>query len=221
MSIASKIDHSVLGSTKTLHDVLLGCDLVRQHNVRCLCVDSWAVPFASLELEDTDVVLASTIGFPHGSPSTDAKVREAVEALDNGANELDMVANLSLFTGQQYTDTLLDIAKVCRAAEEYSVPVKVIIEPTLILDEKEVKKMCQICEDAGAEYVKACTGFNGTHAEAKWVAIMKQASFLPVKASGGICNFIDARAMFTAGASLIGTSRTLKILKGEKDACTD
>ncbi|WP_049987237.1 deoxyribose-phosphate aldolase [Halobellus rufus] len=202
---AARIDHTVLGPTTTPGDVERVLDEAERHGMNaCIppCYVDEAADYAP------DVTLATVVGFPHGQHSTAAKHEEAVDAWQNGADELDMVINVGRLKAGEDERVETDIAEVVAAVP---VPVKVIIE-TALLDQSEKRRACEAAVDAGADFVKTSTGFADGGATVEDVELM--AEYLPVKASGGVGSYAEAMAMFDAGAERIGASAGVELVEG-------
>jgi deoxyribose-phosphate aldolase len=212
MDIASRIEHTVLGPETTPADVESVLDAAAELGMRaCLppCYLDVAAEYAP------DVPVATVVGFPHGQHTTATKVAEARDAWQSGADELDVVCNVGrLRAGEddRYRD---DLAEVVAAVP---VPVKAIIETPLLTDE-EKHRACQLCVDADADFVKTATGFSDGGATVPDVELLSD--YLPVKASGGIGSWTDAKAMFDASADRIGASSGVAIVEGYRDATAE
>lgn len=218
--LAAKIDHTVLGPETTLDDVKEVLDEAQEYGLNacippCYVAEAEeytrsAVDTASPERAEghaSDVTLATVIGFPHGQNTTEAKREEAVLAYDDGADELDMVVNIGRLKAGDHETVREDIEEVVAAVP---VPVKVIIETALLSDE-EKHAACEAAEEADAAFVKTSTGFADGGAKVEDVELMSE--YLPVKASGGVGNYEQAKAMFDAGAERIGASSGVEIVE--------
>ncbi|MFB6089916.1 MAG: deoxyribose-phosphate aldolase [Halobellus sp.] len=205
---ASHIDHTVLGPATTVEDVERVLEEAREYGMNaCIppCYVAEAVEYAP------DVRLATVIGFPHGQHSTAAKHGEAVDAWQTGADELDMVINVGRLKAGDDEGVRKDVAEVVAAVP---IPVKVIIETALLTD-AEKRRACEAAVDAGADFVKTSTGFADGGATVADVELM--AEYLPVKASGGIGSYEEAKAMLDAGAERIGASSGVEIVEGFRE----
>ena len=210
--LARLLDHSVLKPEATLADVRAGIDVVREWRVGCYCVQPGRVRMSADALADTDAVVASVVGFPHGAHRADVKASEAALAIDDGAREIDMVINVGALRDGDAALVAADIEAVVLACGE--VPVKVILEATA-LDDVQKRLACRIAREAGAAFVKTSTGFHASGgATVADVRLMRAevGRALGVKASGGIRSLADALAMIEAGANRIGTSASAAIL---------
>lgn len=185
------------------------------YGVATVCVKPSHVLQASRLLKGSRSGVSTVIGFPHGTTTTRTKVCESLEAIDNGAVELDMVINLGKLLSGEFKYVTEDIRQVVEAAYPKGVPVKVIIETALLGDEMKAVA-CKLATEAGADYVKTSTGFNGGGATLKDIEIMRNAAgpAVKLKASGGIKNFMQAVEFANAGCSRLGTSSTEQILEG-------
>lgn len=203
--LAPKIDHTVLGPTTTVDDVERLLADAEKYGMNA-CVPPCYVP----EAEDVapSVPLATVIGFPHGHHATDIKREEAVRAWQDGADELDLVANIGRLKGGDLEAVETDVAEVVAAVP---IPVKVIIEAPL-LTEAEKRQAAKAVRDADAAMVKTATGFAGGGATLADVELLSE--YLPVKASGGIGSYERALEMLEAGADRIGASSGIEILTG-------
>ena len=171
------------------------------------------VKYAVEYLKDTDILVGAAIGFPLGTSTTFIKVAETIDAIHNGAREVDMVINIGALKDGLYDFVREEIRQVTEAAHP-SVPVKVIIETYLLTDE-EKKTACRLAVEAGADYVKTCTGFNGGKATVEDVKLMKEhvGPNVKVKAAGGIASLADAEEMIRLGADRLGTSRMIRLMQ--------
>lgn len=209
MKLSKYIDHTLLKPTATEEDIIKLCNEAKEFDFYSVCVNPFFVKLASEQLKGTDVKVACVIGFPLGANSTEIKKQEALEAVKNGATELDMVINQGLFKMGKYNEVLADINAVCEAG----VLVKVIIE-TSQLNEEEIIKLCGIVNNSNAEYIKTSTGFVGEGARLEDVKLMKE-HIIPskkVKASGGIRDKETFQKMIEAGADRIGASCGTKLI---------
>ncbi len=211
--IASMIDHAVLKPDATDSDLERECGIALTYGVASVCVKPSHVSLAAKMLKGSSVKVSTVIGFPHGSTTTECKVFEAREAIENGASELDMVINIGKLLSGHLDYVENDIRSVVDEAHSKDVIVKVILETALLTDElKEI--VCKISDKCGADFVKTSTGFNGRGADLDEVKLMKKcvSDRVGVKASGGIKNFVQAVAFVEAGCTRLGTSSTVEIV---------
>jgi len=210
------IDSTNVKATASRSDIEKLCKDAVHHGFGCVCVNPIYVKLASQLLKDSDVKVCSTVGFPFGATLPEIKALEAIKAVENGAQELDMVINLSALKSGNYEAVKEDIAAVVDAKRlDERVIVKVIIETACLMDEEKVVA-CKLAKDAGADFVKTCTGFFGKGATVEDVRLMRQTvgEAMGVKAAGGIRTYADAVAMIRAGANRIGTSTAVQIIEG-------
>ncbi len=202
--LPSRIEHTVLGPTTTWGAVTTVLDEAEEYGMRA------CIPPCYLErgtAHAPDVPVTTVIGFPHGHHATEAKCTEAGRAHADGAAEVDMVANLGWLRSGDREAVRTDIAEVVAAAP---VPVKVIVEAPL-LEESELRAVCEAARAAGADFVKTATGFSEGGATVADVSVMSE--YLPVKASGGVGSWAFAEELFAAGAERIGASSGATIVR--------
>ena len=215
MAIAKYIDHTLLKADARKEDIEKLCSEAFHNGFASVCVNSCWVPLASELLAGTDVKVCTVVGFPLGAASGKAKAAEAAEAAKQGAVEIDMVMNIGMLKSGMLDDAKEDIQEVRDAVKGRTL--KVIIETCLLTDE-EKREACRLAAEAGADFVKTSTGFSTGGATVHDVELMKEAVApygLKVKASGGIRNYRDAKAMIDAGADRIGASAGIAIVKEE------
>lgn len=206
MNIAQYIEHTNLSPVLSCSDIDRLVSEAAQHGFLGICVPPFWVKRASREIGNEKILLVTVAGFPLGYNMTETKLDEIQRAIDNGADEIDMVWNMTSFkTGLPWTK--IEIARCSSLAHNYQRVLKVIIE-TAYLSDTELENACAICADAGADFVKTSTGFAPEGAKKETIVRMK--AILPahvgIKASGGIKTVDQAIAMIEAGASRIGTS---------------
>ena len=209
------IDHTVLKPDTSKDQVAHIIEEAKEYDFASVCVNPTWVSFAAEELKDTDVKVCTVIGFPLGANTPAVKAFETKDAIANGADEIDMVINIGALKSNNDDLVLADIQAVVEAAK--GTLVKVIIE-TCLLTEDEKIKACQLTKQAGADFVKTSTGFSTGGATVEDVALMRKTvgADLGVKASGGARSYQDALAFIEAGASRIGASSGVAIMKGEQ-----
>lgn len=212
-NIANMIDHTLLKPDATAEMIVDLCNEAKEYKFFSVCVNPYYVKLAKDELKGSSVKVATVIGFPLGSTPKEVKAFEAVEAMENGADELDMVINIGALKSKDYDTVKEDIKAVVDAAKGKAL-VKVIIETCLLNDEEKVKA-CEISEEAGADFVKTSTGFSTGGATVEDVKLMRKTvgDRLGVKASGGIRDYDTVKKMIKAGASRIGASASVKIVQ--------
>ena len=214
MNLAKYIDHTLLKPQASQAEIEKLCQEARQYGFFSVCVNPYWVALCKKQLAGSEVKVCTVIGFPLGATPTEVKVFEAQKALADGADELDMVVNLGAIKSGNWDYVLSDIQAVRRAGKDFTL--KVIIETSVLTDEEKVK-VCQLADQAGADFVKTSTGFTGAGATASDVALMKKSvrEGVQVKASGGVRTREDFDAMVAAGATRIGASAGVKIVEGK------
>jgi deoxyribose-phosphate aldolase len=213
-AIARYIDHTLLKADATRAQITQLCREAQEYRFAAVCVNPTHVRLCADLLKDSGVAVASVAGFPLGATSPEVKAYEARQAIQNGATEIDMVINIGALKDGDYDLVERDIAGVVRVCQDSDVVCKVIIEAAL-LSEQEKVKVCELAQEAGADYVKTSTGFGPGGATPADVALMRRVvgPGMGVKAAGGIRSLADAQAMIEAGASRIGTSAGTKIVQ--------
>lgn len=213
-SLAPYIDHTLLKADASKHQVRVICDEALEHHFFSVCINPWMITTAREVLRTTKVNICTVVGFPLGATEASVKSFETGRALNLGAHEVDMVLNIGALKAQEYSYVEKEIQSVVRAAEGRLV--KVIFETCLLTDE-EKKKACELSINAGAHFVKTSTGFSTGGATVADVALMKAAvsGRAQVKASGGIRDLKTAAQMIAAGATRLGTSSGVLLVKGQ------
>jgi deoxyribose-phosphate aldolase len=212
MNIAKTIDHTILKPNITEADVIKVCDEAKANGFFSVCVNPYFVPLVAKSLKGTDVKVTSVIGFPLGANTSEIKALEAAKAVSDGANEIDMVINVSALKDGKYDYVKSDIQAVVEAIKGKAI-LKVILE-TCLLSKEEIVKACEISKAAGAQFVKTSTGFSTGGATEEDVALMKKTvgAALEVKASGAVRDYETALKMIEAGATRIGASSSVDIV---------
>jgi deoxyribose-phosphate aldolase len=211
--LAAYLDHTLLKADATAKDIEKLCAEARENQFYSVCVNgSWVGP-ARHFLEGTDIKVASVVGFPLGAMSSDAKRFETEAAIDDGAHEIDVVLNVGRLKDGDDKYVLRELRDVVEAADEW--PVKVILETCLLTREEKIRA-CQLVVESGAHFVKTSTGFSTGGATVDDVKLMRETvgPKFGVKASGGIRDSRTALAMIAAGATRLGTSASVAIVKG-------
>lgn len=216
MKLSKYIDHTKLGANVSKAEIDKLIKEAIQFDFKSVCVNPIWVSYAKGQLKGTDVLVCTVIGFPHGTHTALIKTQETLDAVLNGADELDMVINVSALKAGDYETILDEIRGVVVAAQEKIV--KVIIE-TAYLTKEEIVKVSNLVVEAGAEYVKTSTGFAPSGATVEDVKLMKDTvkDKALVKASGGVRTYEDAMKMIEAGASRIGTSNGVDIVNKKEN----
>ncbi|NQG97515.1 deoxyribose-phosphate aldolase [Streptococcus suis] len=215
MKLNKYIDHTVLKPETSKSQVEQVLAEAKEYDFASVCINPTWVAFAAEGLKDSDVKVCTVIGFPLGANTPAVKAFETKDAIANGADEIDMVINIGALKDKNYDLVLEDIKAVVEASGDKLV--KVIIEACLLTDEEKVKA-CELSKEAGADFVKTSTGFSTGGATVEDVALMRKTvgPDMGVKASGGARSYEDAIAFIEAGASRIGASSGVAIMKGEK-----
>lgn len=215
MEMNKYFDHTLLAANATRSEVEQLCKEAKEYDFMSVCVNPYFVPLAKKELAGSDVKVCTVIGFPLGQMSTKAKVFEANDAVKMGADEVDMVINVSALKDQDYDYVRNEIHEIKEACEGKLL--KVILE-CCYLSKEEIKKASELAKEAGADFVKTSTGFGKGGAKAEDVKIMRETvgSDMGVKAAGGIHTLADFKAMVEAGANRIGCSHSIQIMEESK-----
>ena len=209
--ILSACDHTLLLQPATWEEIKGICDDARKHRTASICIPPCYVKRAKEYVGD-EVKICTVIGFPNGNMTTASKVFETEDALQNGADEIDMVINIGMLKAKEYDYVLEEIKAVKAACKEHIL--KVIIETCLLTDEEKIK-MCELVTESGADYIKTSTGFSTGGATFDDVALFAAhvGPKVKIKAAGGISSLEDAERFMELGASRLGTSRVVKIVK--------
>lgn len=215
MNIANHLEHTLLKPEATVKDIMQLCEEAKENKLFGVCVNPCYVDLAKHLLTGTEVKVVTVVGFPLGATYSEAKALETKKALEDHADEIDMVMNISAFKTGDYDAVRKDIATVVKAAGKF--PVKVIIEACLLTDE-EKRIACSLVAEGGAAFVKTSTGFSSGGATVDDVKILAHEATklgIKVKASGGIRDRAAAMSLIEAGALRIGTSAGHKIVAGQ------
>jgi deoxyribose-phosphate aldolase len=212
--VARLIDHTLLKPQATPAQVEQLCDQARRYGFASVCINPVYVRLAADQLEGSDVAVCTVVGFPLGATTTSIKVREAQQAMTDGATEIDMVIHIGALKAGDHGVVQEDIAAVSTACHERGALLKVIIEAVLLSDEEKVAA-CRLAQAAGADFVKTSTGFAGGGATVEDVRLMRRTvgPQMGIKAAGGIHSYADALAMVDAGATRIGASAGVEIVE--------
>lgn len=207
MQLQAYFNHSQLKPIATKKDIVQLCKEAKQYKLYSVCVNSCNVLSAKSYLNKSDVKVCSTVGFPFGSSSTRAKVMEAKKAIEDGADEIEMVINLGMLKSRNYVGVYKDIRDVKLAIDKK--PLKVIIEISE-LSKNEILRVCQICIDARADFIKTSTGFSKSGATLTAVKMIKKTvkGQLKIEASGNIGSIDTVLKHIGSGADRIGTSHS-------------
>ncbi len=210
--LAQVIDHTLVRPDATLDDLAGACDEAKKYSFAALIVNGYHVARAKTALADTPVKVGTVVGFPFGAGTTTVKIVEAMEAIKNGVDELDIVVNIGMVKSGRYDLVEVDIKNIIVLTK--TVLHKVILE-TGYLTVDEIRNTCAVAVRSGAEFVKTCTGYGPRGATVEDVRLMRQAvgSACRVKASGGIRDLAAVASMVEAGAERIGTSAGAAIME--------
>ncbi len=207
------IDHTLLAPDATKAQILKLCEEAKEYDFASVCVNPGWVKLCAKELHEVSrVKVCTVVGFPLGATSTESKVFETKQALADGADEIDMVINIGLLKDKEDAYVRDEIHALKEACGDHIL--KVIIETCLLTDEEKVR-VCLLSKEAGADFVKTSTGFSKWGAKVEDVALMRKTvgPEMGVKASGGVRNKDDAKAMVEAGATRLGTSHGIEVVK--------
>lgn len=212
--ILSMVDHTLLTQAATWEEIKQICDDGMKYQCASVCIPASYVKQAS-EYVKGQIAVCTVIGFPNGYSTKEVKVFETKNALSNGASEIDMVINIGHLKDKKYDEIENEIRAIKEACGENIL--KVIIETCLLTDEEKIK-MCEIVTNAGADFIKTSTGFSTAGATFADIALFKEhvGPNVKIKAAGGISSLEDAEKFISLGASRLGTSRIVKILKNEE-----
>jgi deoxyribose-phosphate aldolase len=217
LSLARLIDHTILKPDASAGEVAQLCREAREYHFASVCVNSIYVPLCADMLKGSDVAVCTVVGFPLGASPAEVKAYEAQLAIQNGASEIDMVLNIGTIKSGNIKGLFHDISTVVKTCHAHNVICKVIFETSKLNDEEKVIAS-QVSKMAGADFVKTSTGFGGGGATVGDVALMRRVvgPEIGVKASGGVRNLADAQALVKAGATRIGASAGVAIVKAER-----
>ena len=210
-TILSKVDHTLLSQSATWDDIRAICDDGMKYSCASVCIPASYVEQAA-EYVKGKLTICTVIGFPNGYATTASKCFMASDAVDNGAGEVDMVINIGWVKDKKWDDLLTEIKAIKEACKGKLL--KVIIETCMLTDEEKIK-MCEIVTESGADYIKTSTGFGGSGASFHDVELFAAhvGPDVKIKAAGGISSLEDAEKFILLGASRLGTSRVIKIIK--------
>lgn len=215
LEILSFVDHTLLKQEATWEDIKYICDDAIKYNTASVCIPASFVKRAK-DYVGEKMKVCTVIGFPNGYSTTEVKVFETENALQNGADEIDMVINVGMLKEQKYDDVLREINDVKKACKDKIL--KVIIETCLLTEEEKIK-MCEIVSESNADFIKTSTGFAKAGATFEDIELFSKymKAGKGIKAAGGISSFDDAEEFINLGATRLGTSRLVKIIKETGD----
>ncbi|RCI06865.1 hypothetical protein CU098_011861 [Rhizopus stolonifer] len=209
-------DHAILRPDQTTEDVIKGCEVAKKYNLASVCVKPCDVAQASELLKGTDVMVGTVVSFPHGNSTTEVKIAESLQAIEDGAIELDVVLNIGFLRSGLYDKVqseLTDIIKLSKAKNP-DVSFKIIFE-TAYLTKEQIVKACEISQAAGAHFVKTSTGFASAGATYEHIELMRASvpDNMEVKASGGIKTLEQVLKFLELGATRVGSSSSDQIVE--------
>ncbi len=213
--ILSHVDHTLLKPIATWEDIKIICDEAMEYNTASVCIPSCYI--SRIHKQYPNLNICTVVGFPLGYSSTEGKIAETKKALEDGANEIDMVINITDVKNKLYNNITSEIASLKEVVGDKIL--KVIIE-TCYLTEEEKIEMCKCVTEAKADYIKTSTGFGTGGATIEDVELFKKhiGSNVKIKAAGGVSSLEDLEMFLNAGCDRIGTSRAVGLLKGEQTA---
>jgi len=218
-NISEYIDHTLLKPEATVKDIKKLCSEAKEYKFAAVCISPSYVELATRELKGSEVIVCTVIGFPSGAHEPEVKMLETKRAIENGAKEIDMVINIGALKSKNYDLVFRDIKSVCEICEKNGVHCKVIIE-TAMLTYNEKVKACELVKNGGANFVKTSTGYGPHGATVEDVKLMSSVmldSGIEIKAAGGIRTLEKALDMINAGATRIGTSSGINIVKATEN----
>ena len=220
MKLNQYIDHTALKADTTSKQIEKLCAEAREHEFFSVCVNSYYVKQAAALLRGSNVKVCTVVGFPLGASTMETKRFEAMKAVAEGAREIDMVINVSAIKSNEWQYVLDDMSSLAQVTHQQGALLKVILETCLLTDE-EKRKACELAVKAGVDFVKTSTGFSTGGATVEDVKLMRSiVGNLGVKASGGIRDAETAIKMIEAGATRLGTSASVEIVKGLSSTST-
>lgn len=208
--ILRTVDHTLLKTSSNIEGIRKLCDEGIKYNTASICIPPYFVEYAK-NYTNNQISICTVIGFPNGYNTTRTKVFETTEALENGADEIDMVVNMGMIKSKSYDKILNEIMEVKNACKDKIL--KVIIE-TCLLSDDEIIKMCNIVSKSGADFIKTSTGFSTSGATFDNIILIKKhvSPHVKIKAAGGISSLEDAEKFISLGADRLGTSRIIKLI---------
>jgi deoxyribose-phosphate aldolase len=216
MNFNKFIDHTALKADTSLHQIERLCSEAKEYDFFSVCVNSYYVKKAASMLSGSSVKVCTVVGFPLGASNMETKRFEAMKAISDGAKEIDMVINVSAIKSQDWQYVLDDMSSLAQVVHQQDGLLKVILETALLTD-SEKRKACELALKAGVDFVKTSTGFSTAGATVDDIKLIRSlVGNIGVKASGGIRDSETARMMIEAGASRLGTSASVEIIKGLK-----
>ncbi|TDB63418.1 deoxyribose-phosphate aldolase [Arundinibacter roseus] len=231
--LAKMIDHSLLHPTMTDFDLRKGCDIARTYDVASVCIKPYAVADAVQWLEGSDVAVGTVIGFPHGSSSISIKLAETIQACRDGATEIDMVVTIGKVLQQDWSYVFDEIKEITQASHANGAIVKVIFENDYLPEDSYKIKLCELCSEAGADFVKTSTGYGfvkGDDGRYGYLGAVEHdlklmrlhsAPQVQVKAAGGVRSLDDLLRVREWGVTRVGATATVSMLEDAKRRYTN
>jgi|SRR6056297_91404 len=226
--LAKMIDHSLLHPTMTDGDLKRECEVAKTYDVASVCIKPYAVKEAVKWLEGTDVEVGSVIGFPHGNSSTEIKIKETRQACEEGATEIDMVVNIGKVLGGDWEYVADEIGQIAEETHRHGAILKVIFENDFVTGREDKIRLCEICSEKGADFVKTSTGYgfvkgiDGTYsyrgATDEDLKLMREHADpdVQVKAAGGIRTLEDLLRVRDLGVTRVGATATEAIIEAAR-----
>jgi deoxyribose-phosphate aldolase len=216
MSIARYIDHTILKPTTTLADIEKVCDEATEYGFAAVCIPPYFVKDARQILAEHKVRVATVVGFPFGYSHYTAKKAETAQALDDGANEIDLVMNLAAFKSNDMAYLETEIYEITRIVKDKNAVIKVIIESGILTDE-EIIRCCELYRHYPVDFLKTSTGYAEKGASTEAISLMRKhlPDSIQLKASGGIRDYAFAKKLIDAGATRLGCSASVAIVNNE------
>ena len=218
MSIANYIDHTILKPNTSIENIQKVCSEAKEYSFAAVCIPPYFVSNAYRLLKNSDVKIATVIGFPFGYNHYGAKFKEAEKAAEDGANEIDMVMNIAAFKNGDYNYIKEEVQAILHVVNKTNIALKVIIE-TGLLSDQEIIECCDLYKNYPVNFLKTSTGYAEKGASVEEVSLMRKhlPTHIQIKASGGIKTFEFANALIKAGATRLGCSASVAIVSGAKD----
>ncbi|NQT24403.1 deoxyribose-phosphate aldolase [candidate division KSB1 bacterium] len=226
--LAKLIDHSLLHPTMTDDQLKMGCELAKKYDTASVCIKPYAIRQAAEWLTGSDVLVGTVIGFPHGNSAIDIKVAETIQACKDGAVEIDMVVNVGKVLGEDWNFVDKEIRAILKACRDHKAILKVIFENDYLTEDRFKIRLCEICREAGVDYVKTSTGYGfvknvdgvygyqgATEHDLK-LMLHHAGPDMKVKAAGGVRTLDDLLHVKELGVSRVGASATATMLEEAK-----
>lgn len=212
--ISQMIDHSLLRPDMTIEEIRDECKIAKEYNVKSVCVKPSEIEIAKKELEGSNVLLTTVVGFPHGSVCAKAKLFETKDSIEKGCSEIDMVLNIGRLVSKDFEYVFKEIKEITDYSSSKNVKVKVIFENAYLTDELKIEA-CKICDKAGVDFVKTSSGYAKTGATIHDLKLMREntSEKIQIKAAGGIRTLDNALAIYAIGVTRFGATATKIIVE--------